>query len=58
VVYSNPPTACSKVDPPPNPFLASIDHPINWILLAKRSSDCHFQIKIENAQKAGKLFLA
>jgi len=56
VIYSNPPSACTKVVPPPNPSPVSIDHPISWILLAKRSADCHFQTKIENAQKAGVFF--
>ena len=49
VVYANPPSACTPVDPPPNS-----PEKVNWILLARRSpSECGFQKKIENAQNAG-----
>ncbi|ODN03499.1 E3 ubiquitin-protein ligase RNF13 [Orchesella cincta] len=53
LVYADPPTACTKVKPPPTPYAPSLDYPISWILLAKRSPDCHFQTKIENAQISG-----
>lgn len=39
--------------PPPDRDPPDLEYPINWILLARRSPECHFQTKIENAQNAG-----
>lgn len=53
LVYAEPGNACSKVKPPPDIDQPDIEYPIQWILLARRSPECHFQKKIENAQNAG-----
>lgn len=47
-VYANPPTACQKIQPPPN----ITDYNGNWIVLARRYN-CSFEIKVRMAQEAG-----
>ncbi|XP_021967205.1 E3 ubiquitin-protein ligase RNF13 isoform X2 [Folsomia candida] len=53
VILADPENACTKVKPPPERNPPDLEYPINWILLARRSPECHFQKKIENAQNAG-----
>ncbi|XP_011635221.1 E3 ubiquitin-protein ligase RNF13-like isoform X1 [Pogonomyrmex barbatus] len=48
VVYADPPTACHKIQPPPN----ATDYNGNWIVLIRRYN-CSFEIKVRMAQEAG-----
>ncbi|XP_012526293.1 E3 ubiquitin-protein ligase RNF13 [Monomorium pharaonis] len=48
VVYSDPPTACRKIQPPPN----DTDYNSNWIVLIRRYN-CSFELKVRMAQEAG-----
>jgi len=48
VVYANPPTACHKIQAPPN----NTDYNGNWIVLIRRYN-CSFEIKVRMAQEAG-----
>ncbi|XP_012218002.1 E3 ubiquitin-protein ligase RNF13 isoform X2 [Linepithema humile] len=48
VVYSDPPTACQKIQAPPN----NTDYTGNWIALIRRYN-CSFEIKVRMAQEAG-----
>lgn len=49
VVYADPPTACHKIQPPPN----DTDYiNVNWIVLIRRYN-CSFEIKVRMAQEAG-----
>ena len=46
--YSNPPHACSKIDPPP--FYSFVR---SWIVVIQKTVDCKYDVKIRNAQQAG-----
>lgn len=48
VVYADPPTACHKIQAPPN----NTDYNGNWIVLIRRYN-CSFEIKVRMAQEAG-----
>lgn len=48
VVYADPPTACRKIQPPPN----DTNYDGNWIVLIRRFN-CSFEIKVRMAQEAG-----
>lgn len=48
IVYSDPPTACHKIQAPPN----NTDYAGNWIVLIRRYN-CSFEIKVRMAQEAG-----
>ncbi|KAL6429292.1 hypothetical protein ACFW04_008182 [Cataglyphis niger] len=47
-VYANPPSACQKIQSPPN----ITDYNGNWIVLIRRYN-CSFEIKVRMAQEAG-----
>lgn len=47
-VYANPPSACQKIQAPPN----ATDYNGNWIVLIRRFN-CSFEIKVRMAQEAG-----
>lgn len=48
VVYADPPTACHKIQAPPN----NTKYNGNWIVLIRRYN-CSFEIKVRMAQQAG-----
>lgn len=48
VVYADPPTACRKIQAPPN----DTNYNSNWIVLIRRYN-CSFEIKVRMAQEAG-----
>lgn len=48
VVYADPPTACHKIQAPPN----NTEYNGNWIVLIRRYN-CSFEIKVRMAQQAG-----
>lgn len=47
-IYANPPSACQKIQAPPN----ITDYNGNWIVLIRRYN-CSFEIKVRMAQEAG-----